>query len=384
MTRLLEPSEVFHAFLDWQTGFEVETRAPVTPATVAAALDGLYAAFPRLASRIVRTPEGFVFEPAPPPAVETTGGGARAAAALSAFAVDGSRPGATVVSGRLHHALCDVTGILSMADHLLGLLGVLAGEDSLPARFAREWPIAAETVLGAPGSADATREIRTFFSGLSSPSLNPARPVHLRLPADQVRAVDDACAAESTSLTAVIAAAAAPYAPGETDRVVVGVPVDCRVYIDPGRVERVPPRAIGNCSHGALVSVPRSTRTPAQVLAVARDCDAELLDQLEEQVPAAPFRDGRLYLPEHNAAQLVVSNARGAARRFPRLAEASRVTLLPEVSVPALPMIAVNEDPATRAVVITLIADPADYTPDGASRLADALASTLSAIGERR
>lgn len=37
--------------------------------------------------------------------------------ALSAFTVDTSQPGTTRVSGRLHHALCDVTGILSIVDH---------------------------------------------------------------------------------------------------------------------------------------------------------------------------------------------------------------------------------------------------------------------------
>ncbi|MGN9837222.1 hypothetical protein ACTMTI_03755 [Nonomuraea sp. H19] len=382
MTRLLEPSEVFHAFLDWQTGFEVEVRASLTPVAAAAGLARMYAAFPRLAARLARTPEGFAFEPVPAPAIETTAYGARVHAALSAFTVDAARPGTVVVTGRLHHALCDVTGILSMADQLLGLLGVRADAASIPLQAAREWPIAAETVLGGPQSADGIRETRLFYAQAPSAPLKPAQPVTLHLPPEQVQAIDDACAAESTSLTAVIASAVAPLVAGDGDPVVVGVPVDCRVFISPERAEQVPPRAIGNCSHGALVRVPRAH---GDVPATARAFDADLLDQLEAETPAAPFRDGRKYLPEHNApAALVVSNARGAARRFPRLADAPRTIVLPESSIPALPMIAVNESPATQAVVITLIADPADHTPTEARRLIDALARTLNDIVERQ
>ncbi|GAA3139783.1 hypothetical protein GCM10010466_33600 [Planomonospora alba] len=385
MTRLLEPSEVFHAFLDWQTGFEVEVRAPVTPAAAAAGLARMYAAFPRLAARITRTPDGFAFEAAAAPAVETTAYGARAHTALSAFAVEASRPEAIRVTGRLHHALCDVTGILSVVDHLLGLLGIRPEADSMPPQVARDWPIPAEAVFGEAQSADAVRRTRLFYSQAPSAPLKPAQPVTLRLPAEQVRDIDGACDAASTSLTAVIATAVAPFVPGHSDRVVVGVPVDCRVFIEPGRMERTPPRAIGNCSHGALVPVPRSARTPAELLEVARACDAELMDRLEAETPAAPFRDGRLYLPEHNApAQLVVSNARGAARRFPRLADARKVLVLPESSIPALPMIAVNESPATQDVDITLIADPADYVPTDVRRIVDALAHALTEIGERK
>ncbi|MFI6044000.1 hypothetical protein ACIA8C_20385 [Nocardia sp. NPDC051321] len=386
MTRLLEPSEVFHAFLDWQTGFEVEVLTAVAPRSAASGMRRLYADLPRLGSRIVRSAEGFVFEPPErTPTVERTEQGARVDGALSAFAVDVTGPGAIRVTGRVHHALCDVTGILSLVDHLLGLIGIAPEADSIPAELARDWPIAAERVLGGPQSADAIRQTRLFYSGAVGAPLKPAQPVTLHLDADLVRAIDHACSAAAISLTAVLATAAAPFVPGDSDNVLVGAPVDCRVFIDPARAQAIPPRVIGNGSHGALVRVPRSTRTSAEREAAAVHCDNELLDQLEAQTPAAPFRDGRCYLPEHNApAQLVVSNARGAARRFSRLAEASKVLVLPESSIPALPMIAVNESPATGALDITLIADSADYTPTDARRFADALAHTLTEIREQQ
>jgi hypothetical protein len=385
MTRLLEPSEVYHALLDWQTGFAAEVPASVTAAVAAAGLDRMYAAFPRLGCRIVRTPDGFAFEEAGTAlTVETTARDARADTALSAFTVDTSRPGVTHVSGRVHHALADVTGILSILDHLLGVLGLEPDAESIPPESARDWPIAAERVLGGSQSADALRETRLFFSGAPTPSLKPAHPVTLRLEASQVHAIDDACAAASTSLTSVIAAAVAPFA-GDGDGCVVGVPVDCRVFIDPERTRETPPRAIGNCSHGALVRIPRTARTPDELLAAARDCDAELMDQLEAGSPAAPFADGRRYLPQNNPpAHIVVSNARGATRRFSRLTTARKLLVLPQSSIPALPMIAVNESPATDAVDITLIADPADYAPGDVRAVLDAVAHTLTQIGERQ
>jgi hypothetical protein len=377
MTRLLEPSEVFHAFLDWQTGFEAEVPAEVAPDAAARALEHLYAAFPRLAARIGRTPDGFVFEPAAA-TVERRPDGARVDTTLSVFDVDLSQPGVVRVTGRLHHALCDVTGILSMADELLGLLGVRPDADSIPPEVAREWPIAAETVFGPEQPAEAVRATRLFYSQADSPSLKPARPISLTLSGERARIVDDRC---DVSLTSLIAATVAPLTHGGTDRVTVGVPVDCRVYIDPDQTALLPPRAIGNGSHGALVPV---ARVSADVLSTARAFDDALMDQLEAAVPTTPFHDGRRYLPEHNGpAHLVVSNARGAARRFPRLADARKLIVLPEVSIPGMPMIAVNESPATRAVVITVIADPADHTSTEVRQIVDTLARALDGIGER-
>lgn len=385
MTRLLEPSEVFHAMLDWQTGFAVEVPASVTSAAAAAGVDRMYSAFPRLGCRLVRTTDGFAFEESGgAPAVETSVRGVGVDAALSAFSIDTSRPGVTHVSGRLHHALCDVTGILSIVDHLLGVLGIDPDAESIPPETARDWPIAAERVFGGPQPADVLRQTRLFFSGAPTPPLKPARPVTLHLEAAQVHAIDDACAAASTSLTAVIATAAVPFVGDGTD-CVVGAPVDCRVFVDPERTRATPLRAIGNCSHGALIRVPRSARTPDEMLATARDRDAELMEQLEAETPVAPFLDGRRYLPENNApAQLVVSNARGGTRRFPRLAAARKLLVLPQSSIPALPMIAVNESPATGSVDISLIADPADFTPGDARAVVDAVAHTLTQIGERQ
>ncbi|MDN3353230.1 hypothetical protein [Actinomadura sp. DC4] len=385
MTRLLEPSEAYHAFLDWQTGFAAEVPASVTPAAAAGGLRRMYSSFPRLGGRIARTADGFAFEETgTAPAVETDAGDVRVDTALSAFTVGTARPGVTEISGRLHHALCDVTGILSILDHLLGELGAGPGAGSIPPETARDWPIAAERVFGVPQPAGALRETRLFFGEAPAPPLKPARPATLHLEAPRVRAIDDVCAAESVSLTAVIAVAAAPFT-GDGEGRRVGVPVDCRVFADPLRAGEFPLRAIGNCSHGALMRMPRPARTVDAVLAAAREYDAELMDQIEAVAPTAPFLDGRRYLPENNLpAHLVVSNARGATRRFPRLATAGRLLIAPQSSIPALPMIAVNESPATGAVDITLIADPADLAPGDVRAVIDAVAHTLTQIGERQ
>ncbi|GAA5049790.1 hypothetical protein [Nocardia callitridis] len=385
MTRLLAPSEVFHAFLDWHTGFEVEIPTAVGLDAAAEGLSRLHAEFPRLGGRIVRTPDGFAFHaPDSDPTVATSAHGAHVAAALSAFEIDTARDGETRITGRLHHALCDVTGALSVIDHLLGLIGIAPEADSIATVAARDWPHTAEEILGGVQPDATIRTTRQFFSQAPSTPLKPAQPIHLSLDRALVRAIDDACAATSTALTGVIATALAPLI-GTGDDVVVGTPVDCRVFADPQRTQTIPTRAIGNCSHGALVTVPRSARTGAAFIETAQAVDTELMDQLESEVPAAPFRDGRLYLPEHNApAQLVVSNARGAARRFTRLAEAGTVLVLPESSIPALPMIAVNERPASGIIDISLIADPADYTPTEARHIVDTLAHTLTQFGEQQ
>lgn len=387
MTRLVEPSEAYHAMLDWQTGFAVEVPAAVTAAVAAAGLDRLYTAIPRLGGHIIRTADGFAFEaPRTKPVVETTARDVRVDAALSAFVIDTSRPGVTSISGRLHHALCDVTGILSIVDHLLGVLGIEPHADSIPPEMARDWPIAAERVFGGTQSADSVRETRLYFSGITMAPLKTAQPMTLHLEPPHVHAIDSACAAANTSLTSVIATATAPLFGGGLDRVVVGAPVDCRVFIDPERARGIPPRAVGNCSHGVLVPVSLSARTPAEVLTAAQDSDAEIMAQLEAEAPVAPFLDGRLYQPEHNAPapQFVVSNARGAARRFSRLATAGKILLLPGSSIPAMPMIAVNESPATGAVDITIIGDPADYTPHDVRTIVDVLGHTLTEIRELR
>ncbi|GLY68976.1 hypothetical protein [Amycolatopsis taiwanensis] len=386
MRRLVEPSEAYHALLDWQTGFAIDIPASVTPAAAVAGLAQLYATFPMLGGRIVRTAEGFAFEsPLARPVVETTERGTHVDATLSAFAIDTSRPDVTSVSGRLHHALGDVTSVLSIVDHLLGVVGIDPHADSIPPETARDWPIAAERVFGDGQSADAVRETRLFFSGITMPPLKPAQPITVALKPPQVRAIDGACDRANTSLTSVIATATARRFGRDLDRVVVGAPVDCRVFIDPGRLRGIPPRAIGNCSHGALVPVPLSADTPAEVLTAAADCDAELMAQLEAEAPVAPFLDGRLYQPEKNAPppQFVVSNARGAARRFSRLATAGKVLILPEYSIPAMPMIAVNESPATGAVDITFIVDPADFTAHEVRTIADVLQHTLTEIGKQ-
>lgn len=385
MTRLLEPSEAYHALLDWHTGFTVEMAATVTPATAAAGLDRLYSDLPGLGNRIVRTDDGFAFRPPQTvPSAEANGGIAYLDATLSTFTVDTTQSGVTVVMGRLHHVLGDVTSILSVIDHLLGLLGIDPDADSIPTDAGREWPIAAERALGRTQSDDVVRPVRLFFSGASTPPLKPAQPVTLHLDAARVQELQDVCAAEDTSLTSVIAIAAARNLVG-VEHVVVGAPVDCRVFIDPEQAARTPPRAVGNCSHGALVTVPGTTDTSTELLAAARDCDAELMAALEAGAPCVPFLDSRQYLPENNArAHLVVSNARGAARRFDRLALAHRVFLLPESSIPALPMIAVNESPASGEIDITVIADPADHTPDAVRAALDALANTLTEIRERQ
>lgn len=383
MTRLIEPSEAYHALLDWQTGFTIEVPATTTPDVAASGLARLYATFPRLGGRIDRTENGFAFDRADAePVVETTARGARVDAALSAFVVELTRPDAVAVSGRLHHALCDVTGILSIVDHLLGLLGVAPDAESMPVATGPDWPVAAERVFGPAQPTEALRETRLFFSGVTMPPLKPARPTGIHLPPRKVQAIDRACAAASASLTSVIAVAVAARFRAGRDRVVVGAPVDCRVFVDADAPPMIPPRVIGNCSHGILVPVSYSAEGPAEVLAAAADCDVELLAQLEAEVPVAPFRDGLLYQPHNNAPapQFVVSNARGAACRFTRLANAGTVFLLPESSIPAMPMFAVNETPATGAVDITLIADPADHTRAEAQAIADVLARTLDQI----
>ncbi len=385
MTRLLEPSEAYHALLDWHTDFSVEVAATVTPAVAAAGLDRLHATLPGLGHRIVRTDDGFAFGPPQiAPSAETGGGMAQVVATLSRFVVDTTRPGMTVVCGRLHHVLGDVTAILSVIDHLLGLLGIEPAADSIPADAGQEWPIAAERALRRTQSDDEVRPVRLFFSGAETPPLKPAQPVTLHLDAAAVRALDNACAIEDTSLTSVIAIAAARHLVG-VEQVVVGAPVDCRVFIDPEQAASTPPRAVGNCSHGALVTVPGTADTPTGVLRAARECDEQLMAALEAGTPCAPFQDSRQYLPENNArAHLVVSNARGAARRLPRLAAAHRIFLLPESSIPALPMIAVNESPASGDIDITVIADPADHAPSEVRAAVDALANTLTEIRERQ
>ncbi|MFL6056976.1 MAG: hypothetical protein ACJ72W_29375 [Actinoallomurus sp.] len=95
--------------------------------------------------------------------------------ALSAFTVDTSQPGTTRVSGRLHHALCDVTGILSILDRLLGVLGIAPDAESIALETARNWPIAAESMLGGPQSAVVWRMLARREAEIGTSSDSRAR-----------------------------------------------------------------------------------------------------------------------------------------------------------------------------------------------------------------
>ncbi|WP_280502467.1 hypothetical protein [Nocardia farcinica] len=379
MTRPLAPSEVFHAYLDWQTDVDVELPAPATvPAADALAL--LYEQFPALGAKVRRTPVGFVLETSRERArVDIDGDTVTVEADLSAFAVQRSRTGAVRIRGRLHHALCDVTGILSVTDHLVGLLGIQPRAESIATDDARRWPVTAEEAFQAATAEHDRHRVGAFYAEATAPDLPPARPVGLHLSAARMASVDAGCAAAGVSLTGVIVTAAASFL--TDDALSVGVPVDCRVFLGDSAV---PPRVGGICRHGALLRGAGGAATTAEVVAAAKRCDDDLLDQLESAVPAEPFRDGLRYLPEHNPpADLVVSNARGAARRFARLADAERVLVLPGCAIPALPMIAVNEHPADGAVTIHLIAHPAEFPDDRARALIDTLARTLTEIGDK-
>lgn len=368
--RLLAPSEVFHAFLDWQTTFRVEIVRCVAPAAAEMALSELYAGLPGLGAVLERTPDGFALAaPAVAPVVVGTPGGARVDAALSAVTVRATSDGVTRVSGRLHHVLSDVTAILVVLDRLVGLLT----SDGPPPAAMPEWPTPAEELL-ARQPADALAGVRTFYATASPPPLVGARPVTGLLPGARVAALDAALDAAHSSLTAMIAAIAArQLAAGHA--ITVGVPVDCRTFLDADT------RAVGNCSHGALLTVPGGHGEPGSPRDVAEATHAALLGQLDVETPLAPFLDGRRYLPELNPpADLVVSNARGAARRFGRLSTARTVRLLPGSAIPGLPMIAVNEDPVSSDVTLALVAHDMDLDATAARAFVDSLVTTLHEI----
>src|SRR5690606_11615740 len=209
MTRPLAPSEVFHAYLDWQTDVDVELPAPATvPAADALAL--LYEQFPALGAKVRRTPVGFVLATSRERArVDIDGDTVTVEADLSAFAVQRSRTGAVRIRGRLHHALCDVTGILSVTDHLVGLLGIQPRAESIATDDARRWPVTAEEAFQAATAEHDRHRVGAFYAEATAPDLPPARPVGLHLSAARMASVDAGCAAAGVSLTGVIVTAAA-------------------------------------------------------------------------------------------------------------------------------------------------------------------------------
>src|SRR5690606_29500399 len=127
-----------------------------------------------------------------------------------------------------------VTGILSIADHLAGLLGVAPEAESIAVEDALRWPITAESSFATVQSEDGLRSVQRFYAEATPPPLPRAQPLTLTLPPASMVAIDAACAAAGASLTSVIAATAAAFVTG--DRLVVGVPVDCRVFLDSAAV----------------------------------------------------------------------------------------------------------------------------------------------------
>ncbi|WP_145043516.1 hypothetical protein [Mycobacteroides abscessus] len=379
MNRLLEPSEAYHAVLDWHTTFDVEvSSAPVVDP--AQALQQLYRLRPGLASTIERTPEGFALVPGTEPAVTPTRGGVRAQSPLSSFELNLGSSGTINLSGQIHHALADVTCILTVANLLLTLCTTEpAAADLVPEP---RWPLAAETAASAATRGDAA-QVRRRIGQLPTAVLNVAQPVTLHLPASTAHRLDEVFAAAGTSLTSVICAvvAAQMHRGDDTGALTAGIPVDCRAFgLAPARQLA----QIGNFSHGALVSIPNGPSTNHESLRLSKAIEEDLLDQLNTRTPAHPFLDSTRYLPEVNKpADFVVSNARGAARRFEHLRAAQVLVLLPAASIPGLPMIAVNENPATGAVNITLVAHPADPKIPEPRELIGVLSAALTAMEEQ-
>ncbi|WP_078322719.1 hypothetical protein [Mycobacteroides chelonae] len=381
MNRLLAPSEAYHAVLDWHTTFDVEVNAAAVLDPVQA-LQQLYRLRPALASTIVRTPKGFTFVPGTEPAVTSTRRGVRAQSPLSSFEVNLGPSGTINLSGQIHHALADVTCILTVTDLLLALCTTETAAADLAAEPL--WPLAAETAVTATSTAsDIAAQVRRRIGQLPAVALDAAQPVTLHLPAPTVRMLDEVFVAAGTSLTALICAvvAAQLHRSDDTGAVTAGIPVDCRAF---GLAPERQMAQIGNFSHGALVSIPRGPRSAHESLRLSKALEEDLLGQLNTQTPAHPFLDSTRYLPEVNKpADFVVSNARGAARRFQHLRAAQVLVLLPAASIPGLPMIAVNENPATGAVNITLVAHPVDPKIPEPQELIGALAAALTALEEQ-
>lgn len=362
MNRLLEPSEAFHACLDWQTQFEIDLRERSIPEQAALALDQVYRHVPGLSSRIQRTGAGFAFRDAGSAPITVVDSIVEAVNRLSHVRIDcgAANGGGTRITGRLHHSLGDVTAIMSIADLLIALLHDHAPSDVLSPVYTMQWPVPAERAFNPDQSQESRNEARQFFAAAPPAVLHAAQPRTIRLERSSILAVDAACDRESVSLSALIASSLADSTSTETGEVRIGFPVDCRGFLA-HRCDSMLLRALGNCSHGALVEFPMNSEPMSELFARARYCDDRILQSLDNESPAAPFSDGRRYLPDRNpAAQLVVSNARGAARRFEHLGTAHSVRVWPESSIPGLPMVAVNESPTTDAVDVTVIVDAAD------------------------
>ncbi|MBN7558005.1 hypothetical protein ABFW00_20910 [Mycobacteroides abscessus] len=379
MNRLLEPSEAYHAVLDWHTTFDIEVSSAAVVDPVRA-LQQLYRVRPGLASTITRTPEGFTFIPGTEPVVTPTRRGVRAQSPLSSFELNLDPSGTINLSGQIHHALADVTCILTVTDLLLMLCtSETATADLVPEPL---WPLAAEIAVGATAGGDAA-QVRRRIGQLPTAVLDVAQPVTLHLSASTAHMLDELFAAAGTSLTSVICAivGAQLHRGDDTGALTAGIPVDCRAF---GLAPECQLAQIGNFSHGALVSIPNSTRSAHESLQLSKAIEEDLLGQLNTHMPAHPFLDSTRYLPEVNKpADFVVSNARGAVRRFEHLRAAQVLALLPAASIPGLPMIAVNENPATGAVNISLVAHPADPKIPEPRELIGALAAALTAMEEQ-
>jgi hypothetical protein len=161
--RQLDPSEIYHAAVDWSGAYSVTCQGPVDAMLLDRAFAALHARVPLLRGRLERNERGFRFRVASERVPETTvrSGGYEAYLAEMGRPLDSSRELSrlALVRGRdtsyvilsLHHAIADGRAGIALFERVWRNYTALIEGRPLPAGPVEPLPASAETLLVARG-----------------------------------------------------------------------------------------------------------------------------------------------------------------------------------------------------------------------------------------
>lgn len=331
--RYLEPSEAYHAFVNWSGSYSVAYEGRIDAQLLTEAFDSLCESNSLLRARLCREKDGFVFfvptgrgaevtvrDGGEPVYLEEMGRPLDSTSALCRLVlVRGAEQGGHLILV-LHHSMIDGRGGITLLEQLLRRYTALTRGEATPVPADPPLPSPAEELLrtrggpgapdGSPGSGRVDRAaLRAALSGTPSPAPLEVAADRLRLDVRTTAELTGRLRAERLSVHAYLCGAATvalrdTLEPGDGPRpMVCGCPVDLRERVRPPVTVAESTNFVSGVEAG--VSVPRGgdpravgRRIKARLDAAVADGEAERAILEAQQFTAA----------EPTAVDLVVTN----------------------------------------------------------------------------
>ncbi|MEU0840419.1 hypothetical protein ABZ370_13235 [Streptomyces sp. NPDC005962] len=404
--RRLDPSEAFHASIDWAGNYSAVCEGTVDAEALGRAFTVLSAAAPLLRGRLIRDDEGFRFEVDERPRAEFTvrGGGEAAYREEMIRRLDSSRSLArlTLVRGpggegsrhhvilTLHHAIADAGVGIALFARLWEIYTATVTAAPIPGA-ATALPTSAERLLIARGAGradgygpgwddDAGAVSRALSAAAGAFELPASEVARTRLDRDTTRRLTESVSGFGLSLHGFLCGAVLVACRDELreesgpTRLVCGSPVDLRAWLSPP----VGPFEATNFVAG--IEFPVTVPESADPLVVARDATEGLDAAIAAIVPERVLLDSGRF---SGSAVEVVDYAVSNIGRIPGLATPEGLTVTDfrgytSTTVPGMPLFLVSVYDGRLSV--ELISAAGLLTADRRTRVVERLGDILRSV----